>query len=149
MSGRMIIGVLAVALALTTVAFAQEPEEHRRGPRGGREHEMDRQHRQPELEAREAERNFQREMRELELDERRAAMKRRLGGPGRHEGPGGAIFLAFCVVVNILLTVWVYQDMRKRNAGSGLWIAITLLIGFLGALLYAIVRLGDMRQEGS
>ena len=47
------------------------------------------------------------------------------------------------LVVWLLLAVWVFQDIRKRNAGSGLWIVVTLLTGLLGAVLYALVRIGD------
>ena len=48
-----------------------------------------------------------------------------------------------CFIVHILLAIWVYGDIRRRNTGSGIWIIITLLTGLLGALVYAIVRLGD------
>ena len=51
------------------------------------------------------------------------------------------------VIINVLLAIWVYKDIRKRNEGSGLWIVITLLAGFFGALLYAIIRLGDLKQK--
>jgi hypothetical protein len=54
----------------------------------------------------------------------------------------GLIFL-FCGIIHLLLTVWVYQDIRKRNAGSGIWIVVTLMTGLLGAAVYALVRLGD------
>ena len=67
------------------------------------------------------------------------------GHPSPHHGKGkacGAIFVV-CAVIHILLAMWVYQDIRKRNTGSGLWIVITLLTGLLGALVYAIVRIGD------
>lgn len=148
MNKRMIVGVFAVAVAFTTLAFAQRAEGRREQRGEAPEHELELRHRQLELEAREAELDFERQMHELELEQRRAEFPRRHGREGKGRA-GGGIFLAFCVVVNILLTVWVYQDIRKRNAGSGLWIAITLVAGFLGALLYALVRLGDPRQEGS
>jgi hypothetical protein len=35
------------------------------------------------------------------------------------------------------------------NRGSGIWIVIVLLAGLLGALVYAVVRIGDGRQKGS
>jgi hypothetical protein len=38
----------------------------------------------------------------------------------------------------------VYQDIRARNAGSGLWIVLVLVAGLLAALVYAVVRLGDI-----
>ena len=40
-----------------------------------------------------------------------------------------------------------YVDIRSRKAGSGLWVVITLLAGFFGALIYAVVRLGDMQAR--
>ena len=52
-------------------------------------------------------------------------------------------FLFLIVVVHILVAVWVYQDIRKRNAGSGIWIVIALVAGLLGVLVYAVVRIGD------
>jgi hypothetical protein len=74
------------------------------------------------------------------------------GGPQakwmHHPCAGGfAVMLLVCFIVHILLTVWVYQDIRKRNAGSGIWIAVTLLTGFFGAALYALVRIGDKPQS--
>jgi len=54
--------------------------------------------------------------------------------------------LAICCIVHVLVAVWVYQDLRRRNAGSGIWIVIALLAGLFGALVYAVVRLGDSRQ---
>ena len=35
----------------------------------------------------------------------------------------------------------------RRNAGSGLWIVVTLLTGLFGAAVYALVRLGE-KQTG-
>ena len=51
-----------------------------------------------------------------------------------------------CVVVHILVAIWVFQDIRTRGTGSGIWIVIALIAGLLGALVYAVVRLGDMKQ---
>lgn len=51
--------------------------------------------------------------------------------------------LLICFIVHILTAVWVFQDIRKRGAGSGLWIVIALLTGLLGTLVYAVVRLGE------
>jgi len=57
----------------------------------------------------------------------------------------GMIFAVICGIIHLLLGIWVYQDIRKRNSGSGIWIVITFLTGFLGAVVYALVRLGDIR----
>jgi len=97
--------------------------------------------------------NFQRQMKELQVEKQRAELEK-IRQPARppmsqcpmrcHRGMGA--FLMGCFLIHILLAVWVYQDIRRRNAGSGIWIVVTLLIGFFGALLYAIVRLGDRQS---
>jgi hypothetical protein len=51
------------------------------------------------------------------------------------------------VVVHILAAVWVYQDIRQRGCGSGLWVVIALLAGLLGTLVYAVVRIGDGEKK--
>jgi hypothetical protein len=47
---------------------------------------------------------------------------------------------------NILLAMWVFADIRKRGEGYGIFIALTLLAGFLGAIVYALVRLADTKK---
>lgn len=145
MIGRVVIGIFAAAVVLTTLGFAQEAGQGRQNSQAERRHELALHRQQLEMEAGEAEQNFQQEMRELELEARRLDLEQRRDGDD-----GGGVFFVFLVAFHILLTVWVYQDIRKRNAdASGLWIAITLLTGFFGALLYTLVRLGDLRQHGS
>ena len=108
---------------------------------------------QLEFQKSEAEADFRQQMRELELEERRIELERqrealKIYGQQKHHNNGGAApFIILCLVVHILVTVWVYQDIRKRNAGSGIWIAIALLAGLLGVLVYAIVRVGDNQQS--
>ena len=112
-------------------------------------HELELRQRHMELETRQVELDFQRQMHEIELAERRSELERQERDPdprGHSEG-GGFVLVLFCVVLNILLTVWVYQDMRARSAGSGLWIPVTLMAGVLGALLYLLARLGDIKAE--
>ena len=102
--------------------------------------------RQLELERMEADIAFQNQMRELELVERRVQIDH-LRDPTPQAKGGGAAILLLCMVVNILMAVWVYADNRRRDAGYGIWIVITLLVGFFGALVYAIIRLGDMNAS--
>jgi hypothetical protein len=112
---------------------------------------------------------FEHEMKKIELEKQRTELERSKIGveqarrnvqiQGRHcMCPGGragmflcvlihAAILAVIALVHLLLAIWVYLDIRKRNAGSGLWIVITLLIGFFGVLPYAIVRMGDIRAS--
>ena len=47
---------------------------------------------------------------------------------------------------HILLAVWIFLDIRKRGDGHGIFIALALLAGFCAAILYALVRLADMRK---
>jgi len=148
MKKQIAITLLAALLLWPTGAIAQREREGREHPREEVERDLMFRERQLELEAREMDLDMQRQMQELELDERRADIQRRQA-MGHGQKGGAPVFLAICAVVNILLTVWVYQDIRKRNAGSGLWIPITLLSGFFGALLYAVVRLGDQRQQST
>ena len=64
----------------------------------------------------------------------------------------GLVFMAFSVLfaVNILLTVLVSLDMKKRNRFNGLWIPPLLLAGIPVSIIYALFRLGDMLQaQGS
>jgi hypothetical protein len=62
---------------------------------------------------------------------------------GRHAWPVLGLLVLVTTVIHTLLAVWVYQDLRRRNTGSGLWIVITLLAGLCGAAVYALVRLGE------
>jgi hypothetical protein len=115
-----------------------------------RQLEMKREH--LSLQQHEAEMDFNQQMRNIELQKHRLALKnkqQRKKHPAgtEHKGHGEAFpLLAIICIVHILLAVWIYQDIRKRNAGSGLWIVIALLTGLLGTLVYAVVRLGDNRQ---
>jgi hypothetical protein len=95
-----------------------------------------------EMEQRGAEMEFQRRMQELELEERQIELERMRRGH-KHRPCKKHPFLLLIIIVHILVAVWVYQDIRKRNAGSGIWIWIAIFAGLLGALVYAVVRLGD------
>jgi len=104
------------------------------------------------LQQEEAEMDFNQKMRELELEEHRMALERQQR-PQKHPDcfarhRKGRMFplLAICCIVHILVGVWIYQDIRRRNAGSGIWIVLGVLTGLFGALVYAVVRLGDSGQ---
>jgi len=56
------------------------------------------------------------------------------------------MFMIVCGLIHILMAVWVYQDIRKRNTSSGIWVIVALLTGLFGTLVYAVVRLGDIKQ---
>jgi len=61
-------------------------------------------------------------------------------------GAFGAIFgiiiiaiIASCVI-QIAIAVWVYNDAKKRNMEPAMWLAITLLAGCIGCIIYLVVR---------
>jgi len=118
-------------------------------PAMAEEHEMDIEQEMEhlELEHARAEFEFDQEMREVELEERHLEldmMRRQIERP--HKAPakekaGGVCLLL--VIVHILMAIWVYQDVRRKNNGNGIWIVITLLAGFFGAAVYALIRIGD------
>jgi hypothetical protein len=58
----------------------------------------------------------------------------------------GVLFLA---TVNILLTVLVTLDMKKRAAFNGLWIPLLLIAGIPASVIYALFRIGDTIQKKS
>jgi hypothetical protein len=61
---------------------------------------------------------------------------------------GGLVKLVVLVwlIANILLTVWIYSDIRKRGDGPGILIALALFAGIPAALIYALVRIGDKKS---
>ena len=102
-----------------------------------------------EMKQREAKMDTERQMQQLDLEQRKMELDRARGdNDDKCEGALG-LLLAICVIVRILLAVWVYMDIRQLNRGSGIWIVIVLLAGLLGALVYAVIRIGDGRQKGS
>ena len=103
-----------------------------------REAEMDFQQKQ-----READMDFQRKHQELELEQRRMELEKIRKPKKKDPNP----ILILVAVVNVLCTVWVYQDIQKRSHESGIWIVITLLTGLLGALVYSVVRIGEVAKQ--
>ncbi len=130
--------VLVLAALLGATAVCQEAP-----PEAGPEYQMEMRMRELKLQEHEAKLEFQRRMEELEL----RAREQQLDRENKREGGGLAVLLLGCLIVRILVAVWIYQDMRQRNAGSGMWIILGLLGGLLAALVYAIVRLGDTNKE--
>ncbi len=134
---RCILIMVLAAMFAPVAVFSQELE-RQEDP----EYQMEMHERQMELEQRDAEMGFQRSMQELELEKHKIELERMRRGHG-HRSHKKHPFLLLVIIVHILVAVWVYQDIRKRNAGSGIWIVIALVAGLLGALVYAVVRIGD------
>ncbi len=141
--------VLSMMLATMFVpAFAAAQEE---GPEDI-EFQIEMHERKMELQHREAELDIERRMQELELEKHKIELEH-MRRPKEHPGhmkdndddddDGLHPLLLLVLVVHILCAVWVYQDIRRRAGGSGIWIVIALLTGLLGTLVYAVVRLGE------
>jgi len=56
----------------------------------------------------------------------------------------GLLFL-IGLICNILLAIWIYTDIRKRNEGSGIFVALALVAGIPAAIIYALTRIGDRK----
>ena len=132
---RYVLTMLLATLFVPAAVFGQEPE-----PQEKPEFQMGMRARQMELEQREMEMDMQRRMQELELEKHKIELEHMRRGYKHGKHP----LLFLVVIVHILVAVWVYKDIRQRNAGSGIWIVIALVAGLLGALVYAVVRLGDI-----
>lgn len=150
MKGYVLISML-VAMFFPAMVFGGEHGEARE-----RQEDVERQihlrRMQLEMEEQEAELDFHHSKRDLDLKERRLALefKHKALKQPKHKkcncGEKMAPLVIICFVVHILLAVWVFQDIRRRSCGSGIWIVIVLLAGLLGILPYTIVRLGDSRE---
>jgi hypothetical protein len=112
-------------------AQAQNQMQQRTQELALRERELSLQQKQNDL-------DFQREKQKIELEKLRQSIK----PVAKKQNDKLAPLLLILLVVHILCAVWVYQDIRRLNAGSGIWIVITLLTGLLGTLVYAVVRIG-------
>jgi len=143
---RYILSMMLVTIFLPAFAAAQEE-----GP-DDIEFQMEMHERKMEMQHREAEMDLERRMQELELEKRKIDlenMRRPKEHPEHMKGNDDDDdndlhpLLLLLAVVHILCAVWVYQDIRQRASGSGMWIVIALLTGLLGTLVYAVVRLGE------
>lgn len=156
MKNRLWLTGFLGALLLAPLAIGQDIEEEDNDDSCDAAYQqMDLQSRQLKLEQQESELKFQQAMWSLELEKKKIELERErqmckppLPPVPPHGCKGGqmhGVFMLLCAVINILLAIWVHKDLRKRNTGSGLWVVITLLSGFFGALVYAVTRLGDSK----
>jgi hypothetical protein len=158
MNMRMVcIGAVAIALLAGRLASGQDISPAHQ-PKN-KMHAMEIRQEQLDPEQRRADMQFNNQMRnihlekqrqELDLDRQAVEAQKQTVVPGkdgyrRHHDKMKHFcgFMLVCLVVNILLAIWIYQDIRRRNTGSGVWIVLALLTGLLGTLVYAVVRLGD------
>ncbi len=141
---KYILSLTLGGLMLCSAAIAVEPGEVEEAERQLALRKMELQ-----MAKMEADVKHDAEMRKLEIEKRRLEMDRarkQLDQALRHKCEVRGLFqvwLLGCAVVHILSAIWVYTDIRRRNTGSGIWVVITVLAGLLGALVYAVIRLGD------
>ena len=142
MKRYVFMSILLLSILAVPAVFSQEfePEDM--------EMQLEMHERKMELEQRQAKMDMERKMQELDLEQRRMELERARDDSDEGKGALGVLLL-ICGVVHILVAVWVYMDIRQLNRGSGIWIVIALLTGLMGALVYAIVRLGNGRQKGA
>jgi hypothetical protein len=142
---QLLIFAMLLAIITPSIIFAQEQQPPRPAVQAQAQNQM--QQRAQELAQRERELslqqkqneiNFQNEKQKIELEKLRQSNKPAV----KKQNDKLAPLLIIMIVVHILCAVWVYQDIRRLNAGSGIWIVIALLTGLLGTLVYAIVRIG-------
>ncbi|MFH1718849.1 MAG: hypothetical protein ABIF19_15950 [Planctomycetota bacterium] len=136
---RYVLGIVLVSMLVPVAAFCRD------FGREDAEHEMALRDRDMEFQQHQAEMDMEREMQKLELEERRFKLERAREGHKEKVHP----LLLLVVVIHILVAVWVHMDIRQLNRGSGIWVVIALLAGLFGALVYAVVRLGDGRPAKS
>ena len=142
---------LLFVLAAAVFAPAVLAEEAELNP----QEQMEIRNLQLDLEEREMEMDFRRRAKELELKkhslgmEREYQKKKHYAGSKRCHDKDGKPILVLLAIVHILLAVWVFQDIRKKSDSSGIWIVLALLTGLLGVLVYAVVRLGDIRKTSA
>ncbi len=150
---RYVLTIMLAAIFVPALAVAQEE-----GPEDIK-FRMELHEREMELQNREAEMDFERSMQELELEKHKIElehMRRPKEHPEHMKGHDDDDdddddhhhpLLLVVLVVHILCAVWVYQDIRRRAVGSGIWIVIALLAGLLGTLVYAVVRIGESQKS--
>ena len=158
--------ILLAAMMIPVVAWAQQEPGPDKGPDGNpsapgvqsgghlakAKAELQRKQMELEIQVRRDDIQLQQERHELEMKKQRAELDRwRRQGDDRHDGPKGLLVLLLlgCLVSHILLTVWVCKDMRAKGIGRALWVPIVLLTGLGGAILYAIVRVADTRDQAA
>ena len=129
---------LLLTLLFCAVAHCQEAE-------GQELRELESAERHSQLDFRQKVRQLDLEERQMKLHRQRASKKHKKYWKHKDKD-NAAPLLIVIAIVHILTVIWVYQDIRKRGVGSGIWIVIALLTGLLGTLVYAVVRLGDTRQ---
>ena len=137
--------LLLAAVLFPVATFAEEAEMDIEAA----ERQLEMTNIQLEQKRAESEFDFEQQMRELELGKMRLEIEhaqRQFRGHGRHKPEGAmCIVLLIALLTRILSPIWIYRDMRQRGAVSVLLVLFGILGGLFGLLVYAVVRLGDIK----
>ena len=139
--------LLLAAVLFPAATFAEEEEMDIEAA----ERQLDMTNIQLEQERAESEFDFEQQMRELELGKMRLEIEhtqRQFRGHGRHKPEGEGVIcivMLIALLTRILSPIWIYRDMRQRDAVSVLLVLFGILGGLFGLLVYAVVRLGDIK----
>lgn len=138
---------LLTALASMLLPVATYSQENAAGAaqkqNAARTKEMQLREKELDLQQKEADLKFQQQKRELELQSR----KIKLENARKPKQDAKGLILILILVVNILCSIWVYQDIQKKSHESGIWIVIALLTGLIGTLVYAVIRIGVITKQ--
>lgn len=146
---RKFVLLFAAVVALAPFTARAQNDDH---DMAGRQHRLELKKQEIDLDRRWSDLQFHKEMQKIEIEKARAQIRPGQHQPmgfQRHHPPCMFFMMGVCAIVHILLGIWVFQDIRRRSSGSGIWIIVVLLTGFFGAIVYALVRLGDIRAGGS
>jgi Flp pilus assembly protein TadB len=139
--------LLLAALTTILIPVAAYSQEDAAGAaqkqNAARTREMQMREKELDLQQKEAELKFQQQKRELELQSRKVDLE----NARKPKQNGMGVILILILIVNILCSVWVYQDIQKKSHESGIWIIIALLAGLIGTLVYAVIRIGDVSKQ--
>jgi len=142
---KYMLYLLLAAILCPLPVFAEEGEMEIEGA----EHQLEMLNIQLEQQRAQLDFKFEQEMRQFELEKAHLEIEhaqRQLRGPGRPRPEGiCAIILLVAILNRILAPIWIYKDMRRRDASSVILVLFGILGGLAGLLTYAVVRVGDIK----
>jgi hypothetical protein len=59
------------------------------------------------------------------------------------------LIVAYEVIMDILVPIWVYRDAKKRGMEAFWWMVFVFLFDFIGLIIYLLVRPGIKSQTQS
>jgi hypothetical protein len=152
---KCLLYLLLAAVLFPVATFAEEEEEEGMTIEDA-ERQLEMTNIRLDQKRAELEFDFEQKKRELKLQEAQLKLQEahlkidraeaQFKGHGRHK-PEGVIFIVMLIglLTRILAPIWIYKDMRKRDSVSVMLVLFGILGGLFGLLVYAVVRLGDVK----